>query len=464
MGRMGPLVARQMRMTYQAFLDSKRQVTGSHGFEPLWLPDQLFEFQRELCEWSLRKGRAALFEDCGLGKTFQQMVWARNVVEKTNRSVLLMTPLGVSQQTLREAEKFGIEAVRSQDGRVPSRASIVVTNYQRLHHFQPADFVGAVCDESSILKNFEGVTKAAVTEFLRKLPYRLLCTATAAPNDYIELGTSSEALGEMGYMDMLGRFFKKTEGIKIQREAHAGQQYRFRGHAKQDFWRWVCSWARAVRKPSDLGYSNEGFDLPPLLTREHLVSVPGGRAPFTAVTLAEQREERRRSLRERCEKVAALIGGKGEPAVAWCHLNAEGDLLEELMPDARQVSGANPDEEKEEFFEAFQKGEVPVLITKPTIAGFGLNWQHCAHQTFFPSHSFEQWYQCTRRSWRYGQTQPVVIDIVASRGEGRVLANLRRKAHATEKLFEHLSRLMHRELQVKPRRTFSNPTLVPAWL
>jgi len=235
---------------YETFLESKAQTGSTDGFDPLWLPDFLFPFQRELTSWAIKKGRAAIFADCGLGKTPMQLVWAQNVVEKTCKPVLVLTPLSVGPQTIRESNKFSIEAAQSRDGSVA--APITVTNYQQLHKFDWRDFSGVVCDESSILKNFDGKIKSQVTDFMRKLPYRLLCTATAAPNDYIELGTSSEALGDLGFVDMVNRFFKKATKTTSRGDEFRAGLYRFRGHAEHDFWRWICSWARAVRKPSDL--------------------------------------------------------------------------------------------------------------------------------------------------------------------------------------------------------------------
>ena len=337
-------------LDYESFLDRKSQFGTGDGFEPVWVPDFLFDFQAALVEWAIRKGRAAIFADCGLGKTPMQLVWAENVARKTNRSVLIVTTLGDSGQAVREGTKFGIEVVRSRDGQRPAGAGIVVTNYERLQHFNPIDFAGVVCNESSILKNFDGKTKAAVTEFLRTRPYRLLCTATAAPNDWIELGTSSEALGYLGCKDMTTRFFKQ-----VTTRDHLGwgrTKYRLRGHAERDFWRWVCSWARAIRRPSDLGFDDAAFALPPLATREHVVESRTKRAgmlfDMPAVTLEEQREERRRTIPERCELAASMVNGTGQPAIAWCHLNDEGDMLTRLIPDAIQVSGADSDDSKEE--------------------------------------------------------------------------------------------------------------------
>ena len=286
--------------SYIDFIAGKQQVDGDYGFDPEFLPDWLFDYQAALVQWSCRKGRAAIFADCGMGKTPMQLVWGENVRMKTGKPTLALTPLAVSYQTVGEAERFGIEAVRSSGGK--PKAGIVVTNYERLHHFSPEHFGGVICDESSILKNFDGATKAAVTEFMRTIPYRLLCTATAAPNDYHELGTSSEALGYLGYQDMLSRFFK--EDIIKDYLGWGRKAYRFRGHAEDPFWRWVCSWARACRKPSDLGFDDGRLVLPALREREVIVNTSKARAgmlfSLPAESLQDQREERRITLRDRC--------------------------------------------------------------------------------------------------------------------------------------------------------------------
>jgi hypothetical protein len=453
-------------MSYSTFLEGKTQLQGDFGFEPLVIPEFLFPFQKSLVEWAIRRGRAAIFADCGMGKTPMQLVWAQNVVQKTGKPVLILTPLAVGAQTVREAHKFGIDAAQSRDGKIA--APITVTNYQQLHKFDWQQFGGVVCDESSILKNFDGKIKAEVTDFMRKLPYRLLCTATAAPNDYIELGNSAEALGELGFMDMLSRFFKKAETTLSRSEEFRSNIYRFRGHSERDFWRWVCSWARAVRKPSDVGFSDEGYKLPPLETFEHVIQAARPREDLLfdlpAISLQEQREERRRTLNERCEKVAYLISATKEPAVAWCHLNDEGHLLEKLVPDAVEVEGSDSDDFKEETFEAFANGQIRVLISKPVIAGFGLNWQHCRHQTFFPSHSFEQYYQSIRRCWRFGQQKSVKIDMVSSEGERGILANLSRKAEASSRMFEQLCELINNELRIIKQNKHTQKQTNPVWL
>jgi len=454
------------RSEYGAFLEQKTHIGNMSGFEPLFLPDQLFPFQRALTEWAVRKGRAAIFADCGLGKSLMQLVWAQNVVEKTCKPVLVLTPLSVGAQTVREAEKFGIEAKQSRDGTVA--APITITNYQRLHKFDWQKFGGVVCDESGILKNHDGEIREQVTQFMKKLPYRLLCTATAAPNDYIELGNSSEALGDLGFVDMVSRFFKKAEKTMSRKDEYRSGLYRFRGHSQQDFWRWICSWARAVRKPSDIGFPDDDYELPPLVTSEHIVNAKTPNPDFLfdmpAVGLAEQRAERRRTIEERCEMAARMINPTGKPAVAWCHLNDEGFMLEKMIPGSVEVNGSDSEEFKEEAFEAFAVGKVRVLISKPVVAGFGMNWQHCAHSTFFPSHSFEQWYQTIRRFWRFGQQNPVHIDIISSEGEAGVLANLNRKAAQADQMFSKLVSLINNELRIEKQNEHTKQNTLPSWL
>ena len=451
---------------YRGFLDRKTHLGNQSGFSPLFMPDFLFPFQRALTTWAIEKGRCAIFADCGLGKTPMQLVWAQNVVEKTCKPVLVLTPLSVGAQTVREAEKFGIEAKQSRDGKVA--APITITNYQQLHKFDWKQFGGVVCDESSILKSVDGAIKGQVTDFMRKLPYRLLCTATAAPNDYIELGTSSEALGDLGFMDMLNRFFKKSEQTMSRREEFRSGLYRFRGHSEKDFWRWICSWARAVRKPSDIGFPDDAYRLPELQAVEHIITARTSNPDFLfdmpAVGLAEQRSERRRTINERCELAASLINATNKPAVAWCHLNEEGHMLEKMIPGAVEVEGNDSDEFKEETFDAFASGQIRVLVSKPIIAGFGLNWQHCAHQTFFPSHSFEQWDQAIRRCWRFGQKQPVRVDVISSEGEAGVLANLNRKAHQAEQMFAKLVELINNELRIEKTNKHNTKQTNPSWL
>lgn len=463
--------------SYSEFLRRKGQDDSYHGFDPISMPGFLFPFQQFLVDWACRKGRGATLVDCGLGKTPMQLVWGDNVVRHTNKPVLLLTPLAVCPQTIAEATKFDIDAVRSQDGTFPSGARIIVTNYERLHYFNPDDFAGVICDESSAIKNFNGERRALVTEFMKSRPYRLLCTATAAPNDYVELGTSSEALGELGHIDMLNRFFKNdqntsdTKMLKRNPIAHGGPKsagWRFKGHAELAFWRWVCSWARAMRKPSDLGFSDEGFDLPPLIENEHVVETrtlaDGMLFAMPAQNMREEREERRRTIQERCEKAADLVVLTKKPAVVWCHLNDEGDLLEELMPYARQIAGATSDEEKEEIYEAFRTQQLRVVIIKDRIGAFGLNWQHCSHVVRFATHSYESHYQAVRRCWRFGQKNPVTVDLIVTEGEAGVKENLTRKSLAADRMFSSLVEQMNNAIGIDRGQKYEQTIEVPAWL
>ena len=485
-----------MSADYAAFLDAKTQLDGATGFAPDDLPSFLFPFQRFLTEWAIRQGRAAIFADCGLGKTPMQLVWADNIRRRTWKPVLIVTPLAVGFQTVGEAHKFGMEAVISRDGK--PAGPITVTNYERLHLFDRTDFGGMVCDESSAIKSFDGVHRALVTDFMRKMEYRLLCTATAAPNDFTELGTSSEALGFLDVEDMLGRFFvndmdNKVQGMQqwrgqgryTQWQGHRdvttsgdGKRetvrslfspgWRFKGHAEDPFWRWVASWARATRKPSDLGFDDDGFLLPPLEHRLHIVQArtkpEGTLFELPAIGLSEERDELRRSLTERCETVAALVD-HDQPAVVWCHLNAEGNLLAKMIPGAVQVAGSDSAEDKEARLLAFSRGEARVLITKPKIGAWGLNWQHCAHMTMFPSHSYEQYYQAVRRSWRFGQKRPVVVDLVTTEGGRAALENLERKEAQASRMFDRLVRHMGDAISHQRRVHHGEKLMeVPAWL
>jgi hypothetical protein len=447
---------------YARLLERKAQARSATGFEPLWLPDFLFGFQAALTRWAIEQGCGALLEDCGLGKAVQGLVWAHNVYRHTGKPVLLLAPLGATFQMAAEAEKFGIEAEVSRDGSIPAAATI--TNYERLHYFDRDRFGGVVCDEASVLKAFDGKRRGEVTEFLRKTPYRLLATATAAPNDVIELGTISEALGHLGYVDMLSRFFTSDSQWRV---AGHGTPWRFKGHAQEPFWRWVASWARALRRPSDLGFSDEGFVLPPLEYRQHVVdpempSDDGTLFDVPATGWREERDELRRSLTARCEKAAELLAD-ADPGIAWCHQNAEGDLLEHLIPGAVQVSGPDDPDAKEERLAAFSRGEIRVLVTKPRIAGHGMNWQHCHRMTYFPDHSFEAHYQAVRRCWRFGQKHSVTADIITTPGGSRALSSLQRKAAQADEMFTALTGHMRDAQAVARAADYQLDVEVPRW-
>ena len=458
------------RREYAKFIKSKSQLEGEHGFEPTYMPDFLFPFQQFLVNWAINKGRGAIFADCGLGKTLMEMTWAQNVHIKTGKPVMILTPLAVTSQFEKEAAKFGYELARSVAGEI--KAPIIVTNYERLHMFNTDDFGGVVCDESSILKSFDGVRKSEITEFMRMQKYRLLGTATAAPNSFTEVGTSSEALGYLGYMDMLGRFFTNKERTSKARggrwRAKSGEEWRFKGHAEDKFWQWMTGWSRALRKPSDVGFDDSEYQLPPLNVVNHLVNArqaaPGMLFNLPAIGFAEQRAERRRTISERCEMVADLVNPTGQSAVVWCELNDEGDTMERLIPDAIQVSGKDSDESKEEKFNAFSDGDARVLITKPKIGAWGLNWQHCNHMTWFPTHSYEQYYQATRRLYRFGQEKPVPVDIVATEGYAQIQTNLDKKVKAADEMFTQLVGHMNDSINLDRLEKYENQTELPTWL
>lgn len=478
-------------MSYENFLLNKSQKADMAGFEPVWMPDFLFDFQHHLVEWAVRKGRSAIFADCGLGKTAMQLVWAQNIVQHTNKPVLILTPLAVGSQTLKEANKFGIEAIRSQGGEI-GNSKVVITNYERLHHFSPNDFSGVVCDESSILKSYSGATQKRITRFMSKMQYRLLCTATAAPNDWVELGTSSEALGEISHSEMLRRFFRQLDDKGQKKEtrqqldaerlvqkdpeyfaklayriAQTIGQWRLKHHAVTHFWRWVASWAKACRMPSDLGFDDGDFILPPLNERDHVIKPseppPGMLFCLPAFGMGEEREERRRTMSDRCGFAAQLVD-HDKPAVIWCHMNQEADTLEEIIPDAKQIAGRTPDDQKLELYDAFASGELRVLVIKPKIGAWGLNWQHCNHVVTFASHSYEQYYQSVRRCWRFGQKKPVQLDVIATEGEVRTLGNMRRKAEQADRMFGALVKEMNNAQRVERENPYINRLETPSWL
>ena len=453
---------------FTEFLDTRRQLATLGGFEPTFMPDDLFDFQRVLVEWAIRHGRVGLFADCGMGKTLMELVWAQNVHLHTGKPVLYVTPLAVGFQAEQEAHKFHIDAAISRTGNITS--PITITNYERLEKFDRDQFAGVVCDESSAIKAFDGTRRAVVTEFLRTMPYRLLGTATAAPNDYIELGTSSEALGELGYMDMLNRFFinkNKTSDTKGQWQDRGQGGWRFKGHAQEPFWRWVSSWARAIRKPSDYGFDDGAFVLPSLNQRVTVVEAqqprPDRLFDLPAVGLAEEREERRRTITERCEAAADALSDAGT-SVAWCQLNDESALLTSMIDGAVEVSGGDSTEAKEEKLHAFSDGEIRTLVTKPIIGAWGLNWQHCNRMSYFPSHSYEQFYQAVRRCWRFGQTRPVMIDIITTEGGRDVFANLQRKAEQADVMFESLVQHMNNAINIDRSHRHNTDMEVPSWL
>jgi len=440
---------------YQKFIENKKHLLGNFGFEANFIPDMAFDFQRHIIETAIKKGRMAIFADTGLGKTLIQLSIAKNIIQHTNKKVLILTPLAVAFQFLLEAEKLGIDDIEySKDGKHTKK--IVVCNYERLHYFNSNDFEGVILDESSILKNFDGKIKQEVTTFVKKIPYRFLSTATPSPNDFIELGTSSEALGYMGHMDMLGKFFKNNQNSVDSTNRNIGEKFYLKPHAEKDFFAWVNQWAIMVKMPSDLGFSNDRYILPELVVNKHvvenknLIAIDGQMQMFNTVAknFNEIRHEQKNTELERCEKAIELASGK--TSVYWCNTNNESRMLREMDTNAVEIIGSQSIEKKEEILLAFANGEIERLITKAKMTSMGLNWQHCNHSVFFPTWSYEQYYQAIRRFWRFGQTKDVTIDMVISDGQTRVIEALQQK---TEKAMH-----LHKSLTENVNKSFTNVT------
>ena len=434
-------------MEYREFLQGKKHLSGNFGFEPNTMPDCLFDFQKYIVDWALKKGRAAIFVDTGLGKTIIQIVIAHNIVKRTNKRVLILTPLAVAFQFIKESEKMGIgDLSYSKNGEL--KTDIIVTNYERLDYFNSNDFTAVLLDESSILKNFDGAIKSKVNVFVKNVKYRFLSTATPSPNDFVELGTSSEALGYMGYMDMLSKFFTNNEDtIKPQ---NIGTKWLLKGHAKDSFFEWVSSWSLSMRKPSDLGFDDTRFVLPELIKNYHVVKntnplcVNGQMQLFNIVAkrLTEVREEQKVTIQQRCER-AAEISADYETSVYWCNFNRESEILSEIDGNAVEIKGSMNIDKKEDILLSFADGHIKKLITKPKMTAFGLNWQHCNHTIYFPTFSYEQYYQAIRRFWRFGQKDTVICDIVYSDGQKRVLDSLMAKTKKADDLFTKLNTSLH---------------------
>ena len=430
---------------YEKFLLNKQQLSGDFGFDPVFIPDMMFDFQKHIVEWAIRKGRAGIFADTGLGKTLMQITIAQNIVQKTNGNVLILTPLAVAFQFLEEAKTIDIDIEHSRDGKFKSK--IVVCNYERLHYFNWQDFEAVILDESSILKNFDGAFKTQITEFMKKIKYRFLSTATPAPNDFIELGTSSEALGYLGHMDMLSKYFTNKENTL--RPMDIGSKWNLKPHAKDAFFRWVNSWSMSVKKPSDIGFSDEGYILPDLIKNIHKVQnennlIINGQIQLfndNAKTLPEVREEQKATIEKRCEKAVELASDK--VSVYWTNFNRESELLNELDKDAVEIQGSMSIDKKEDILLGFAKGDIKRIITKPKMTSFGLNWQHCNHTVYFPTWSYEQYYQAIRRFHRFGQKRPVTVDLVLSDGQERVLETLELKTQNAIDLQQRLNDNLH---------------------
>ena len=409
-------------MDYADFIKSKALAQIPTGFEPRGIGSHLFDFQAAIVEWACKRGRAAIFADTGLGKTAMQAEWARQVAAQTGGRVLILAPLCVAQQTVEEEAKFGtkIKYCRKES---QTSGDIIITNYEMVEHFDVADYAGIVLDESSILKSHDSKTRARIISMFDKTPYRLSCTATPSPNDHMELGNQAEFLGVMTAVEMLAMFFVHDGGDT--------GQWRLKGHGKQRFWEWMSTWAVCIRNPSDLGFDGSRYILPGLQMHEHVIDVhdalPGQLFSGIAQTLTERRDAKRQSMNERV-KIAADLVAHDRPAIVWCHLNDESKALAAAIPGSVEVTGSMTADEKESAIRAFTHGEKRVIVTKPSIAGFGMNWQHCADMVFAGlDDSFESFYQAVRRCYRFGQSEVVNVHLVSSSAEGAVKANLQRK-------------------------------------
>jgi hypothetical protein len=434
------------------------------------LPEAMFGFQREITTWALRRGRAALFAGTGLGKSLMELAWADAVSRETGRPVLHLAPLAVSAQLVREADKFGI-AARHVRHAEDCGEGVSITNYQKLDHFDLSSFGGVILDESSILKSSDGKFRTRLIQACADIPFRLAATATPAPNDFMELGNHAEFLGVMSYTDMLATFFVHDGGDT--------RSWRLKGHAEDEFWKWMASWSVMLRKPSDLGYADDGYNLPPLEYVQHTVGVEyapsietGLLFPMQAASLQERIAARRDTVAERVAK-AAEITPADRAFVWWCNLNAESEALAKSIPGAVEVRGSDSEADKERKLIDFSEGRIRILVTKPSICGFGLNWQHCADTGFVGlNDSWEQLYQAVRRFWRFGQSKPVTVHMIAAETEGAVVANLRRKEADADRMaaamVRHMADLSSVEVRgmTRDRGDYrpTQPIQLPEWI
>lgn len=456
-------------MDYTSFLESKRHSIGNFGFKANFIPDCAFDFQAHVIEKSVLKGRIANFLDTGLGKTLVQLSIAINVVNHTNKRVLILTPLAVGFQFIKEAIDRNItdDIEITKDGKFTKK--IVICNYERLHYLNPADFECVILDESSILKNFDGKIKSQITAFVKKIKYRFGSTATPSPNDFIELGTTSEFLGYMGYMDMLGKFFKNNQNSVDSTNRNIGEKFYLKPHAEKDFFAWVNQWSIMAKMPSDLGFSNDRYVLPNLIVNKHiienqsLIDINGQIQMFTPIakSMTEVRHEQKQTEEKRCEQAVTLASGK--TSVYWCNTNNESSILKSSDLKAVEIIGSQSIDKKEEILLAFANGEIERLITKAKMTSMGLNWQHCNHSVFFPTWSYEQYYQAIRRFWRFGQLNDVTIDMVISDGQTRVIEALEQKTKKAIELHKQLTENVNRSF-VYATKEFNKEIIKPNFL
>jgi hypothetical protein len=453
---------------YRDFVSAKLGTDATIGIDAPLRDYGLFPHQRDLTAWALRRGRAAIFADTGLGKSRMQLAWADMVHRETGCDVLILAPLAVAEQTAEEGQSIGVAVTHARDGS-DVRAGITITNYDRLHKFDVAQFGGVVLDESSIIKHHAAKTLQTLLDAFRATTYKLCATATPAPNDWTELGNHAEFLGVRSRAEMLAEFFVHDGGDT--------QTWRLKGHARQVFWRWVASWGAMVRSPADLGHDASAYDLPALHVHQHTVETEHNPAhglfAMEAQTLMDRRDARRSSLVERVRACAQMVNADRRPWVVWCDLNAEGDALTAAIDGAVQIAGADDADVKEQRLHDFANGKIRVLVSKPSICGFGLNWQHCARMAFVGvTDSFEAYYQAVRRCWRFGQKHPVDVHVFASQQEGAVVANLRRKeadaramadAMASETMSAVRENILGRSKDTNPYHPIA-PMRVPSFL
>ena len=456
-------------MEYTEFINNKRHSSLSFGFDPVFMPYCAFDFQMSIISKAVKKGRIGIFADTGLGKTLISLSVAQNIVMHTNGRVLILTPLAVAFQFIAEAVKIGVDDIEySKDGKHTKK--IVICNYERLHYFDSADFEAVICDESSILKNFQGAIKNEIISFIRKVNYRFLTTATPSPNDFIELGNSSEALGYLGYMDMLTKFFKNNQNSVDSNNRNIGEKFYLKPHAETAFFEWVNTWSVMIKKPSDIGFSDDRYILPELITNHHVLDNPnmassGGQMLLfrdSAKSMTEVRQEQKETEQVRCEKAVTLAEGK--TSVYWCNTNNESALLKQFDEDAVEIIGSQSIEKKEEILKAFADGQIERIITKAKMTGMGLNWQHCNHSVFFPTWSYEQYYQSIRRFWRFGQTRPVTIDIVLSEGQTRVMKALEEKTEKAKQLYENLVSNVNHDFTMTTQKQNTQEIILPGFM
>lgn len=413
---------------YNNFISTKTLKIKPCGFDAdiSELPECLFDYQKAVVKWALAKGKCAVFAGTGLGKTLMELSWAKTIFEKTKKNVLILAPLAVAEQIKDESDAFQIRDVFHNRTGENIKPGITVTNYEKIHKFDLSLFDAVVLDESSILKSFDGKTRSQLIDSFQSYSYRLAATATPAPNDFMELGNHAEFLSIMSYSEMLAMFFVHDGGET--------QNWRLKGHAKKAFWKWMASWSVMFESPYDLGFDGSKHILPELRKHNIIVKSDIENATdtlfrFEAITLQERIKERRNSIDDRCQKAAEIVNASPDsPWVIWCNMNAESDLLEKLIPTAKQINGSMPEEKKEDYLRKFKTSEIKDLVTKPSLSGFGLNWQHANKMIFVGlNDSWEQVYQAIRRCWRFGQKKPVDVYFVSAELEGNVIANLERK-------------------------------------